>query len=875
MELGFERLETLSAPVLATLAPPTGGRPQPTPILRNLPIPPTPLVGREVEVARIAEILAGPECRLLTLTGPGGIGKTRLAIATAESLAASFADGACFVPLAVVTAPESIWTAMAGALGFRMRSTDDPKVQLASYLQSKQLLLVLDNLEHLLDGVGIIADVVQAAPGVRVLATSRERLGLSSEWVLDIHGLGVPAPVPAASAELPPGWERSSAVALFLQAARRADPGFSLRAADYLAVVHICQMVEGIPLGIELAAAWVRVLSCREIASEIERSFDFLATSARDVPQRQRSLRAAFEHSWRLLPAEERSVLQGLCVFSGGFTRKAAEAVAGATLLSLAALMTKSLAVRTEDGRYNLHEMVRQYTAEKLDECGEAAAVRRRHWRYFMDLAQEADAARNSPQHMTLVDQLEVENDNIQSALAYLIVHDLEEAWRFAGVLEAYWYRRPVREVERWLTRLVDLGAQTIPPVAPGLQARVLLILATLQASFGEMTEMMHEVLALARQGDERRITAIALALVGNEGILDGGFAHADAYFAEARRLAEEMNDKATLSTVLAQQGETERYQGRYARAIELYTASLALAREVGRTDLVIDAVFSLAKMALRQGDPQHALALIEPTLPVWEAIHQRIGLAGAQILVARAVTMQGDYRRAQAIIDEAEAIFHDTGYHGNDQFLAMLRGNVEYALGRIEAARRLYERAIELCATSFEPIVMALSQRGVACCALRQGDLASAREAIERSRQVCDDTHERWVRALLEFTLGQLAWLSGDRGLGEQHYRTGMQQVMLLGDQCAIAEALEHWALIHTSVDRLAHAAKLLAAAAALRRQIGAPLPPVDQESVEHGIAAARMALNPVVFEAAWNYGETQARAGLQQVVEMALEHS
>ena len=860
MELSFERLETIDAPAMLTLAPPllapareqaslvhatNGGAARPTVTLLNLPRPPTPLVGREVEVARIAEILSGPECRLLTLTGPGGIGKTRLAIAAAASLAesraASFADGACFVPLAVVTAAESIWAAMAGALGLQLRNTDDPKAQLATYLHAKHLLLVLDNLEHLLEGVAIIADILQGAAGVRVLATSRERLGLSGEWVMDIHGLGVPAPAPEVSDELPHNWERSSAIVLFLQAARRANPEFVLRAADYPAVAQICQTVEGIPLGIELAAAWVRMLTCDEIASEIERSFDLLATSARDVPQRQRSLRAAFEHSWRLLPADERAILQALSVFSGGFTRKAAEAVASASLLSLGALMAKSLAVRADDGRYDLHEMVRQYAAEKLGEAGEVAAIRRRHWQYFMNLAQAADAARNSPQHMALVDQLALENDNLQSALAYLMDNELEEAWRFAGLLEAHWYRRPVRESEHWLTHLVDMSAQAGYPVAPALQARVRLILTTFQTTFGDSFQMLHEVLALACQGNEQRVSALALALLGNEGILGEGFTYRDAYFAEAQRLAEEMGDKATLTTVLVEQGNGERYQGRYAWAAELYAASVSLAQEIGRTDLIVDTLTNLAKLALRQGDPQKALVLIEPTLPVWQTLHQPTGLADAQTLVARGLTVQGDYDHARAVIDEAEANFRNSGAYAVDDFVAMLRGQVEYALGRVDTARQLYERAIALYATSLNPTVITLSQLGLAWCALRQGDLACARTAIERGRQVCDATHERWVRALLEFASGQLAWLSDDQELAEQCYRMGLQQVLRLGDRCAIAEALEHWGLIHVASGRSAHAARLFAAAGALRRQIGAPLPPIDHENVENGVAAAR----------------------------------
>ena len=786
-----------------------------------------------------------------------------------------FADGTCFVPLAVVTAPGAIWTAIAGALGLHLRTAEEPRTQLTSYLHGKHMLLVLDNLEHLLEGVDMIADILQAAPRVSVLTTSRERLGLSGEWVLDIHGLGVPTPTaqsPDGSTDLPPAWDRASAVVLFLQAARRANPQFVPGAADYGAIVRICEMVEGIPLGIELAAAWVRMLTCAEIAAEIERSFDLLATSARDVPQRQRSLRAAFEHSWHLLPDDERRILQGLSVFSGGFTRRAAEAVAGASLVTLAALMAKSLAVRAGDGRYDLHDIVRQYAAEKLEQAGEADAVRRRHCQYFIDLAQEADAARNSPQYMALADQLELENDNVQSALAYLIVHDREQAWRLAGLLEPYWYRRPVYEARGWLARLVSLGDEPGSPVSPGLRARVLLVLASFEASLAALIAKMHDILALARQAGDRRIMAIALALLGLEGIFGGGYEHSEDYFAEARRLAEDAGDKATLATVLAQQGECVRYEGHYVHAIELYTASVELAQEIGRADLVANTQFSLAKMALRQGDPLKALALIEPTLPLWESSHDQVGLANVQILVARALIMQGEFERATAVLDEAQALLHDTGYYGHDQVIAYARGSIEYSLGHLAAAEQLFTRAIELCAVSTEPIVLTLAQRGVACCALRRGDLATAQAAVAQSIEVCEATHEKWVRALLEFTSGQIAWRRGDRDRAEDFYRRGLQQVALLGEQYAAAEAIEQWALVDVSGGRLERASKLFGAAGALRRKIAAPIPPIDRAAVEEGIAAARAALGTAQFKAAWEFGAAQAAAGLHETVALAL---
>ncbi len=878
-ELGYQRLA--AADVLPGAAPPSAhdghaphnGTPPAAPA-RTLPTPPTPLVGRAAEIERIGEMLAGADCRLLTLTGPGGIGKTRLAIAAADRLAPHFADGVCFVSLAAVSAPEAICAAVAGALGLRMRPAEEPVAQLTAYLHGRALLLVLDNLEHLLEGVGVIGDVVRGSADVRVLATSRERLGLSGEWVLDVHGLGVPVAAPDGATGTPPEWDRASAVLLFDQAARRTDPAFALHGAAYPAVVRICQAVEGIPLGIELAAAWVRMLSCDEIAAEIERNLDFLATPARDVPSRQRSLRAAFEHSWRLLDEEERAILPALALFAGGFTRQAAEAVAGASLLALAGLMAKSLVERTDAGRYDLHEIVRQYAAEKLAAAGDATAAHERHWRYFLHLAQEADAARNSPQHMALVDQLVAESDNLQAALAWLIDHDVAEAWRLAATLEAYWYRRPVRESLRWLTRVTDAGAQGGDGVAPGVRARVLLILATFQPSLGDTMRQMHGVLALARAGNERRVTALALAMLGNEGLITGEFGQSDACFAEALALARAANDTATLSTVLGEQGESARYEGRYARATELYSESLALAQAIGRTDLIAGVLFSLAKMALRQGDPQRARELTEPTLSVWEALHDRVGLGSAKLSIARAATIQGDFDQAHALIDEAETIFHESGFHGNDQFIALLRGNVAHDVGDIDAARRLYERAIALCADAFEPIVMTLALRGVALCALHQEDLAGAQATIERSRQLCDATHEKWVRALLEFASAQLAWQRGDRAQAEALIRGGLAQVLQLGDQCAIAEGLEQLAGVLLATGRPAAASRLLGAAHAVRERIGAPLPAFARDRVTGAAAAARAALDPAEFDAAWELGATQGQAGSAQAVALALEN-
>ena len=271
----------------------------------NLPVLPTPLIGRQREVGELRDLLSHSDCRLLTLVGPGGIGKTRLAIEAASQVQGGFAHGVYFVPLAPVDTARYIVPVLADAVGFAFSSASaaDPKAQLFSYLKEKQALLLLDNLEQLLaePGIELLADLLVAAPRVTLLATSRESLGLQGEWVFEVQGLPIPD-ADGAEQHTP-----DTSAELFLQRARRVRVGFTAGPDDFPAIVRICQLVDGMPLGIELAAAWVRTLSCNEIAREIERGLDFLSVSARDLPARHRSMRADFDPSWQLLSEEEQA----------------------------------------------------------------------------------------------------------------------------------------------------------------------------------------------------------------------------------------------------------------------------------------------------------------------------------------------------------------------------------------------------------------------------------------------------------------------------------------------------------------------------------------------------------------------------------------
>ncbi len=356
----------------------------PPPRTANLPTALTPFLGRERELAELARLLADPKLRLLSIVGPGGMGKTRLAVEGARREVERYTDGIYFVPLAPLQMVEDIVPAIASVLGFSFQTdARPPKQQLLDYLREKSLLLVLDNFEHLIDGARLVSDILQAAPQAKILVTSRERLRLSGETIYQLEGMDFP------DWETPSDAEAYSAVQLFEQSARFAQPDFLLQPDELVYAVRICRGVYGTPLGILLAASWVGALSLEEIAAEIERSLDFLASDLRDLPDRQSSLHAVFDHSWRLLSEEEQTALRQMSIFRGGFTRQAAQEILDAGLPLLTALLHKSLLQRAETGRYELHELVRQFTAEKQSQDPASALGHERHARYYLTLLRQ------------------------------------------------------------------------------------------------------------------------------------------------------------------------------------------------------------------------------------------------------------------------------------------------------------------------------------------------------------------------------------------------------------------------------------------------------------------------------------------------------
>lgn len=415
----------------------------------NLPPQSTPLVGRESELAQIRDRLADPDCRLLTIVGPGGIGKTRLAVQAAERQVADFLNGVCLITLAAVNDPEYLVSAIADALKFSFSRGESTKQQLLDYLREKEILLLLDNFEHLLMGAGLLGEILHEAKEVKILVTSRERLNLQEEWVYALEGLAYPLIKSSGRIERQDieSLEKFSAVQLFLYNARKVHSSFSLVGEDQQGMSRVCQIVEGMPLGIELASSWVQVLSCREIAREIEGNLDFLTTTLRNLPPRHRNMRAVFDHSWHILSETERQVFRKLSVFKGGFTRDAASHVAGATLTILHSLVEKSLVRRSEVERYELHELLRQYGEGKINEYpGEKEAVLNYHCAYFAEFLHNQEANIFSSGQQQALKEITEEFDNIRAAMRWatdhVMVTELNKScltlWYFSEVRTRY-----------------------------------------------------------------------------------------------------------------------------------------------------------------------------------------------------------------------------------------------------------------------------------------------------------------------------------------------------------------------------------------------------------------------------------------------------
>ncbi len=682
-EKGIQSLDTISVPLTQPFLLVTDQSKS------SLPFPMTSLIGREHEVDMVLEQLLNPSCRLLTLTGPGGVGKTRLALEVAHRLHDVFNHGVYFVPLVGTTSSEFILPAIADSLGFTVANVGDAKAQLFRVLRGKNILLVLDNLEHLMDGVQLLSELLESVPEVKLFSTSREPLNLHAEWTFNVQGLPIPA---TTSRE---NLESNSAAALFMQRARQARLDFSPTDADLPDIEQICQLVEGLPLGLELAAVWVRTLSCREIAQEIENNLDFLSSSARDIPSRHHSIRAVFDSSWHLLSTKEQKALMRLSVFRGGFTRDAAAQVSGATLSILSALVNKSLVRRSMDDRYDLHELIRQYAQGWLMRSGYFEDARNQHLKFFLTLVEEANQKECGAEQILWLDRLEEDHDNIRAALEWSLRSDdalyVQDALRLAGELHFFWKRRSYwAEGREWLQRALaqsyDLPATRERVISLNAAA----LLAVEQADTQSANEYAQDNLRLSNQIGDLCNIANAFNTLGMVRWKQKKYAEAVSFCAQGLLLFRELRNQSGMADALHSLGHIAINQGELENAQSYLAESLSIAQELKCKIGYVEALGDMGLVAYLRRDYATAQSYLQDSLNRFQEANLLPGVVSALNRLGDLARYQGDYEKADEFYKESLSLYRDMG--DLDEIPSMLHN-----LGYIATHRNELQRALAL----------------------------------------------------------------------------------------------------------------------------------------------------------------------------------
>jgi predicted ATPase/class 3 adenylate cyclase/DNA-binding CsgD family transcriptional regulator len=637
----------------------------------NLPLQLTSFVGRARELAAVGEALAAH--RLLTLTGPGGTGKTRLALQAAAEVGPAYPDGVWLVELATLADPALVPQAVAAAVGVREEPGRPLTATLADALRPKRTLLLLDNCEHLLDASARLADaLLRACPDLRVLATSREALGIGGETAWLVPSLALPDP------DRPPPPEalsRYEAVALFVDRALAVQPAFRVTDANAPAVARVCARLDGIPLALELAAAHVRVLPVEQLLGRLEDRFRLLTGGSRTALERHQTLRAAVDWSYALLDARERRLFARLSVFAGGFTLEAAEQVgAGAAPLDVLDLLTrlvdKSLVVAEEqlDGtaRYRLLETLRQYAGQKLAaRAGEAAAVRERHATFYLDLAKAAEPRLLEAEQEVWLHRLAQEHGNLRAALHWSVDGGASDtALRLAGALWRFWSTRGhLGEGRVWLARALDLPAGPAAARARALTAAG--TLAYQQGDYAAADAHYETGLALKRELGDLPGVASSLNGLGNVAALRGEYAVARALFGESLEVRRRLHDRWGIAAALHNLGYVSHQEGDLAAARRYYEESLTAEQELGNRHGVALSLSNLGLVVAEGGDPERARMLGEESLAIFRELGDRAGAAHAFHNLGDLALDQGDLAAAGAHYTACLALWDEVGDRG------------------------------------------------------------------------------------------------------------------------------------------------------------------------------------------------------------------
>jgi predicted ATPase len=763
----------------------------------------TTLTGREQELDEIRTRLVHGSHRFLTLTGAGGIGKTRLALQTAAEVLRNFPDGAFLVALAPLTDPRLVLATIAQALNVRETAGSTLEATLKNHLSGRTLLVVLDNVEHVLAGVPSVAHLLSGTPGIKVLATSREPLAVDGEQVF---------PVPPLTAD--------AAMSLFVERAQAVRPSFELTDTNTAAVEELCGRLDGLPLALELAAARIVLFSPAGLLARLDGRLRLLASGRRDSPERHQTLEAAIGWSYELLSPPRKALFAQLSVFRGGWTLEAAEAVCDSDLDvvdGLGSLIDKSLVQRQgtdEEPRFVMLETIHSYALERLVQSEDIDRLRDRHLGWAIDVAERAGPQLRGPDQGVWLERLQCELDNFRGALAWSVEReDLELSLRIGSALVEFWtVRADWKEGRTWLERALAL---------PG-QADAALRMKALRA-VGELADVLSDYSASAT------------------------------YYQQSLALARELGDPhGTADALLGLVHEAERV-GRYAEARECLEEAVALLSELGDEPSMAR---SLGGLAYLENDFRRARTLWSDTLEIHRRLANRENVGWTLVQVGYCAEMMGNYTDAGSAYAEGLSIARELGYERMTARCLTQLGEVALLKGDPDAARPLFEESMPIWRAIGHRSGLVDALRGMGDSARLSGELTEAAALLEESRAVCHEIGAVPLEAKALQSLGALAIASGQLSQADTLLIEALAHWSDMDDVAGAAESLRLLGEVAAARQDFGRAAQLLGASEAFREKVGAAVHPVEQESLERSIAVVRTALGDETFHQNWTAG-------------------
>jgi len=735
----------------------------------NLPVQLTSFVGRGKEIAETKRLLS--EAHLVTLTGPGGTGKTRLLLHVAADLLEAFSDGVWFVELAPLSDPGLVPQTVAMALGVREIVGRPITETLMDYLRAKKdLLLLLDNCEHLVEACARLMDsLLHTCPCLRLLASSREVLGIAGEIPFPVPSLSLPDPKKTVSLENLAQYE---AVQLFIERAETVLPGFTLTSQNAPAVAQVCHQLDGIPLALELAAARVKMLTVEQIAARLDDRFRLLTGGSRAALPRQQTLRALIDWSYDLLSASECALLRRLSVFAGGWTLAAAEQVASGEwpdhlplatsdiLDLLTQLVNKSLVVverePNQEVRYRLLETIRQYAREKLFESHEQETARDQHLAFFLKLAEEAEPNLQGSEELVWMKRLETEHDNLRAALDWALENETtrtEAGLRLAGALYWFWHLGfHFSEGIEWLTRLLATGnSQTVPAA---VRAKALTGMGWLMAvhlargetliNAADALSLLQESLALFRQLDNKRGVAFTLRVLSAVYFYSRPpeIGRCRAALDEGLALFRELGDKFGLSEMALMLGYLAQAQADLEQAEVFFEEALRLRKELGNLDGIAWTLSRLGRVVMARGNYKRAKALFQESLSLWRELGWKQWITDSTAPLAELLLLEGDYRQAAALAEENLSGYQAPGQKRNKAWSFLVLGNAALGLGDYERAGTLLKESLSVCRDSGHQRGVAEALQTMAGVAVAQGQASRAARLFGAAETIFEANH-------------------------------------------------------------------------------------------------------------------------------------